>query len=151
MKYRWIKLNIYSLLLTILAIFWGYCIFTYHNILYFSIPAGFLMIAIVFFTLEVYMRYPSKVQILNKLIKNGEKHFDHRPFYHLFDSPCMRSVAYWALVELKKQDQYWIIKKEASFPHSYQQTYSVFLTYKDGVTKYYRKEHRTGIIQEITE
>ena len=97
------------------------------------------------------MRYPSKVKILDKLIKNGKKHFDHRPFYHLFDSPCMRSVAYWALVELKKQDQYWIIKKEASQPHSAQQTYSVFLTYENGITKYYRKEHKTGIIQEITE
>lgn len=150
MKYRWVKLNIYSLLLTVFLIISGYGIYKILNIKWIAYPLCIIWGIFLVFTINVYMRYPHKVKILTKLVKKGKEKFDYRLFYPLFDSPCMRSVVYFTLIELKHSHEYWIIKKKAFSPdEKIEKSYSVFLKYENGMTKFYRKDHLTGIVYEI--
>jgi len=150
MKFQWLKLNIYSLLLSFFLIIVGCGVYRFSRVLWIALPLGFFWIIIFIFAISVYSRYSYKVQTLHRLIDKGTKHFDHRLFYPFFDSPCMRSVVYFALVELNRSNEYWQIKKEASQPRPTQvQPYYVFLKFENGTTKFYRQDIQTGEINEI--
>ena len=150
MKYQWFKLNIYAFLLSAISVFAGYVTYLSYGIWWIFGPLILLTCTVFIFSISVYARYPWKVQIANRLIRKGKENFDHRLFYPLFDSPCMRSVVYFSLKELKHEDEYWKIKIEAASPQARGPLpYTVFLRIDDGTTKFYRKDLRTGIISEI--
>ncbi len=152
MTYRWLKLNFYPMLLTLLLCIAGTVLYfcpAMHN-RWILIPAVCLWIAVAFMTLRIYSHYQYKVEVLEKMIEKGSRHFDYRLFYPYLGSPCMRSVVYFSLCELGRQEEYWKIKRKYAEPTPPMYTpYRVFAKYENGITKFYRQEIRTGNIEEI--
>lgn len=63
--------------------------------------------------ISIFMKYHYKKNISDRLIQKAKKHYDQRYFLPYMDSPCMRSVVYFSLCEVKHQDEYQSIKKRA--------------------------------------
>ncbi len=153
MRFRWVKLNIYSLLLTLLLAAMVIVAYSCKLIqcLWIAIPFGILWICIALLTLDIYMRYTYKVKTLNRLIAQSKKRFDYRLFYPCFESPCMRSVVYFALCEIGRQQEYFSIKsKIRTIPEDKATPNMVFLKYENGITKFYEKDLQTGKISRIS-
>lgn len=153
MKFRWVKLNIYSLLLTLLLMVIIIIMYSCKLIqcLWIAIPTGILWICIALLTLDIYMHYTYKVQTLNRLIIQSKKHFDYRLFYPFFESPCMRSVVYFALCEIGRRQEYFSIKnKIRTTPEPKDAPCVVFLKYENGTTKFYKRDLQTGNINRIS-
>ena len=110
----WLKLNIYPLLLTALCLLMTYLLFFWqwlnkHDWLFYGTACA--IIYTVYKTVYIYGRYLHKILIYKRLIESGKKRFDYRLFYPYMDSPCMRHVVFFALLEIGKASEYSKIKK----------------------------------------
>ena len=139
----WLKLNIYSMLLTfllILAVGLRNNIGILQDALWKNIVFWTAWAIIALQTLKIYGRFPYKLDMLHRLVRQGTKHYDRRLFYPYMGSPCMRSVVYFSLCELGRQGDYRQIRKnffaKADEVTEEEPARQIRMIYENGVLKF---------------
>lgn len=138
-----IKLNIYSILLTIiltLAVIIEFKLDVLCNaawkIIVFGIVWGYVAIK----TLKIYAQFPRKLATLHRLVATGREKYDFRLFYPYMRTPCMRNVVYFSLCELNCRKDYKIIRHNfrTRTPDTYDHTpaRTVRTVHKNGVLQF---------------
>ena len=107
------KLNIYSMLLTVILAFAVFIEFNVEvlsdsvwKLVIFWVVWGYIAIK----TLNVYSRFSYKVETLRRLVEKGREKYDFRLFYPYMNTACMRHVVYFSLCELGRQQDYPVIR-----------------------------------------
>ena len=149
----WLKFNIYSLGLAVLAMFVLFSLWWTQSIcnIYIAVPA-FLFASYIFFkALDIFSKFDDKKKISERLVKKATKHYDQRYFLPYMGSPCMRSVVYFSLRELKREDDYQSIKRRARAESKiFDPPRVVTISYREnGKSVFLAHDRVTGELEEI--
>ena len=112
-KFLWIKFNVYSILLSLLALALLSILFFIPAIRYWWISIIIILISQFIFKKAkiIFGLYSYKVRVFYTLIYKAQNNFDQRYFVPYMGTACMRHVVFWALVETKHANEYSKIKK----------------------------------------
>ena len=147
----WLKLNIYSLLLSGIGTVMTAVMFCFWD------ESPWWMILIVFAgvyfiflkAVDIFRRYEHKADTFHKLIKKLRKKYDLRYCYPYMDTACMRCVVYFALCEIGKRKDYKVLKcgtwRESYTPHHK----IVSVTSVNGKLQFTSRDSITGEYEEI--
>lgn len=114
-KMIWLKFNIYSFLLGFIGA--GFIAFAVLNPFGHTVLISSVCIVIACFlcqkSIRIFSKYNYKKEIFIKLVEKSRKRYDQRYFIPYMGSPCMRSVVFFSLCELNREQDYSCIKKRA--------------------------------------
>lgn len=136
-RFLWIKLNIYSLLLCFLlcaatVIFFSFGVL--HDTLWkkilFALPALYILNKALF----IMGQYQHKKELMERLFTTcRERGYAPRRFMNYMDTLCMQRVVYLTLVELNMPQEYANLKALKKMPHTgYSRPATAHYEFKDG-------------------